>query len=130
MSYYFSKTIKDKNFEEVVDLVSKELQKEGFGIITDIDVQATFKKKLDIDFRKYRILGACNPHFAHEALNIEDQIGVFLPCNVVVEEYENGDIEVVAVDPVASMMSVNNDALEEQAMTIQHKLTNVISHLE
>jgi len=130
MCYYFSKTIKDKTFEEVIDLVTEELKKEGFGIITDIDVQATFKKKLDLDFRKYRILGACNPHFAYEALTLEDQIGVFLPCNVVVEEYENGDIEVIAVDPVASMISVKNDALAEQAMTVQHKLTNFLSHLE
>jgi uncharacterized protein (DUF302 family) len=129
MSYYFNKVLKGKNFEEAIEQVTAELKKEGFGVLTEIDIKSTLKKKLDVDFKKYKILGACNPHFAHQALQNEDKIGLFLPCNVIVEEHENGTIEVSVVDPIASMMSVENDALGDIAVQIQAKLKNVITHL-
>jgi len=129
MSYYFTKTLDNISFDDAIEKVTEELQKEGFGVLTEIDVQATFKKKLDIDFKKYRILGACNPNFAHKALSSEDKIGVFLPCNVVVEENDNKQIEVSAVDPVASMMSVKNNDLGDVAMEVQNRLKKVIDSL-
>lgn len=129
MSYFFNKILKGKSFEQAIELVTAELKKEGFGVLTEIDVKETLKKKIDVDFKKYKILGACNPHFAHKALLGEDKIGVFLPCNVIVEEHENGDVEVSAVDPVASMMAVKNDALGSVAMEVQQKLKNVIANL-
>ncbi|MDH5382816.1 MAG: DUF302 domain-containing protein [Cyclobacteriaceae bacterium] len=129
MEYYFSKVLKGREMEEVLSAVGEELKKEGFGILTDIDVKATFKKKLDIDFRNYRILGACNPNFAHKAISAEPNIGVFLPCNVVVQEVENGDIHVSAVDPVASMMSVENDSLGDIANEVRTRLKKVIEQL-
>jgi uncharacterized protein (DUF302 family) len=129
MKYYFNKVLKGKSFEETIELVTAELKKEGFGIVTEIDMKETLKKKIDVDFKKYKILGACNPHFAHKALQSEDKIGVFLPCNVIVEEQENGDVEVSAVDPVASMISVKNEALAEMALEVQQKLKKVISSL-
>lgn len=129
MSYYFKTTISGKDFDDVIEQVTGELSKEGFGVLTEIDVQATLKKKLDIDFKKYRILGACNPPSAHKAISSEDKIGVFLPCNVVVTENESGDVDVAAVDPVASMMAVDNDALSEVATDIQGRLKRVIESL-
>jgi uncharacterized protein (DUF302 family) len=129
MSYYFNKTVKSKNFNEAVEQVTSELKNEGFGVLTEIDVQATLKKKIDADFKKYKILGACNPQYAYKALQYEDKIGVFLPCNIVVEEHENGDIEVSAVDPIASMIAVRNAALGEIALEIQQKLSRVIDNL-
>jgi uncharacterized protein (DUF302 family) len=126
MNYYFTTTLKGTSFNDAIEVVSEELKKEGFGILTEIDVTQTFKKKLDVDFKKYRILGACNPNFAHKAITHEDKIGVFLPCNVVVEENEDGDIEVSAVDPVASMMSVENPDLGDIANEIRSKLKRVI----
>jgi len=128
MSYYFSKTI-DTNFDNAITRVTEELKKEGFGILTEIDVKETFKKKLDVDFRKYRILGACNPNFAFEAIKAEDKIGTMLPCNVVVQELEDGKIEVTAVDPVASMMAIKNDALGSVAGSVRDKLSRVIQNL-
>jgi uncharacterized protein (DUF302 family) len=128
MGYYFSQTLKGKKFEEAIELVTNELKKEGFGVLTEIDVQATLKKKLDVDFKKYKILGACNPTFANKALQCEDKIGVFLPCNVVVEENSNGDVEVSAVDPIASMIAVKNDSLNTIASEIQQKLIRVINN--
>lgn len=128
MSYYFSKTI-DTNFDDAVTRVTEELKKEGFGVLTEIDVKETFKKKLDVDFRKYRILGACNPNFAFEAIKAEDKIGTMLPCNVIVQEHENGKIEVTAVDPVASMMTIKNDALGSVASSVRDKLSRVIQNL-
>jgi uncharacterized protein (DUF302 family) len=128
MSYYFSKTVTD-DFDTAIEKVTNELKKEGFGVLTQIDVQDTLKKKLDVDFRKYRILGACNPTFAHEALIAEDKIGAMLPCNVVVQEHENGEVEISAVDPVASMMAVNNDALGHVAAQVREKLKSVIDQL-
>ncbi len=129
MKYYNSKTLENVSFEEAIEKVTEELKKEGFGVLTEINVTETLKNKIDVDFKKYRILGACNPHFAHKALTAEDKIGVFLPCNVIVEEHENGDVEVSAVDPIASMMSVDNDSLGGIATEVQQKLKSVIESL-
>jgi uncharacterized protein (DUF302 family) len=129
MSYSISKILKGKDFEEATEQVTVELKKEGFGVLTEIDIKETLKKKLDVDFRKYKILGACNPQFAYKALQSEDKIGVFLPCNVVLQEHANGEIEVSAVDPIASMGSVKNTDLEGIAKEVQQKLTRAISNL-
>ena len=128
MSYYFSKTV-NKNFDEATEHVTEELKKEGFGVLTQIDVQDTLKKKLDVDFKKYRILGACNPNLAYQALQSEDKIGTMLPCNVIVEENTDGTVEVSAVDPVASMSGVRNDSLGGVAMQVRGKLQKVINNL-
>jgi len=128
MSYYFAKTL-DMPFEAAMDKVTAELKKEGFGILTQIDVQETLKKKLDVDFRKYYILGTCNPPFAHRALQSERMIGLMLPCNVVVQEVEGGKTEVSAVDPIASMQAVQNSELLEVAEEVQVKLKKVIASL-
>jgi uncharacterized protein (DUF302 family) len=128
MSYYFTKII-DASFDEAIDMVTKELKDEGFGILTEIDVKETFKKKLDIDFRKYRILGACNPKMAHQAISAESKIGTMLPCNVIVQETEDGKIEISAVDPVASMSAVENDKLGGIAQEVRSKLKAVIDRL-
>ncbi len=125
MSYYFSKTV-NLAFDKVITAVTEELKKEGFGILTDIDVKATLKKKLDVEFRNYRILGACNPPFAYKALQSEDKIGVMLPCNVIVQEISAGKVEVTAIDPLASMQSVENPALQAIAAEISNKLKKVI----
>eukprot|EP00764_Aduncisulcus_paluster_P009268 gnl/Carplike_NY0171/3065_a4118_465.p1 GENE.gnl/Carplike_NY0171/3065_a4118_465~~gnl/Carplike_NY0171/3065_a4118_465.p1 ORF type:complete len:131 (-),score=11.82 gnl/Carplike_NY0171/3065_a4118_465:62-454(-) len=129
MSYYFSKVVAGKSFEEATELVTDELKKEGFGVLSEINVGETLKKKLDVDFKKYKILGACSPKHAYQALTAEDKIGVFLPCNVIVEENESGDVEVSAVDPVASMSSVQNESLGGVATEIQQKLKKVIENL-
>jgi len=129
MSYYFNKIVQSKNFDEVIDQTTAVLKTEGFGVLTEIDIQKAFKEKIDVDFKKYRILGACNPHFAHKALLAEDKVGVFLPCNVIVEEHENGDIEVSAVDPIASMSAVQNESLGGLAMEVQEKMKRVIEKL-
>ena len=129
MSYYFNKILKDKSFEEAIEQVTNELKKEGFGILTEIDLQKTLKNKLDVDLRKYKILGACNPHFAFKALQSENKIGVFLPCNVIVQEHENKDIEVSVVDPIASMIAVENEDLGAMANEVQQKLKRVIKNL-
>lgn len=129
MNYHKSVTQEGKSFEEVIEAVTEALKTEGFGVLTDIDVSATFKKKLDLDFKKYRILGACNPHFAHKAISSENKIGVFLPCNVVVQQHEDGSIEVSAVDPMASMMSVDNEELGALASEVNAKLDKVIAQL-
>ena len=128
MQYYFDKRI-ETSFDEAIEKVTEELKKEGFGILTDIDVQTTLKKKLDVSFRKYRILGACNPHFAYQALQKESRIGTMLPCSVIVQETEEGDIEVAAVDPLASMQAVQNPMLEDIAKQVQAKLRRVIDSL-
>jgi uncharacterized protein (DUF302 family) len=128
MSYYFSKQI-DLSFEDAIDRVTEELKKEGFGILTEIDVKATLKKKLDVDFKKYQILGACNPPFAYEALKSENMIGTMLPCNVIVQETDGGKTEVSAVDPVSSMQAVDNPKLSEIANKIQQKLKTVINNI-
>ncbi|AMC10943.1 hypothetical protein Lupro_06645 [Lutibacter profundi] len=129
MNYYFSTTLKNSSFEDVKEKVTEALKQEGFGVLTNIDVKATLKKKIDVDFRPYEILGACNPHFAHKALLAEDKIGIMLPCNVIVEEVKNGDIIVSAVDPIASMGAVENNSLEDIAKEVQQKLKRVIDSL-
>lgn len=129
MSYCFTVTLAQVSFNDAVAKVTAELQKEGFGVLTDIDVQSTLKKKLDKDIKQYRILGACNPPFAYKSLTAESKIGVFLPCNVVVEENEDGTVDVSAVDPIASMMAVGNPALEEIATEVQLKLKRVVGNL-
>lgn len=129
MSYYFNTVLENVDFDGAISKVSEELKKEGFGVLTEIDVKATLKKKIDVDFKKYKILGACNPGFAYKALQSEDKIGVFLPCNVVVEENEDGQIEVSAVDPVKSMSSVENEALGGVASQVREKLQRVIQNL-
>lgn len=128
MNYYFSKTV-NEDFDTAIEKVTEELKKEGFGILTQIDIKETLKKKLDVDFKKYRILGACNPKFAYEALKAEDKIGTMLPCNVIVQEHENGKVEISAVDPVASMMAVKNDSLGNVATQVREKLNRVINNL-
>ena len=125
MKYYNGKEV-SMSFEEAIEKVTEELKHEGFGVLTEIDVQATFKEKLDVDFKKYRILGACNPSYAYKALQYEDKIGTMLPCNVVVEEHEDGTVEVSAVNPKASMMAVDNAGLALIANEIEKKLQNVI----
>lgn len=125
MSYYFSRTI-ETDFEDAVARVREALKKEGFGVLTEIDVKATLKKKLDADFRNYLILGACNPPFAYKALLAEDKIGTMLPCNVVVQEISGGSIEVAAIDPAASMQAVHNPDLEGIAGEVREKLKSVV----
>src|SRR5690554_4179063 len=127
MKYYIEKTT-EYGFDKAIKIVTEELKKEGFGVLTEIDVQATLKKKLDVDFKKYQILGACNPPFAHEALKAENKIGAMLPCNVIVQELDNGKTEVAAVDPVASMQAVENDELSDIANEIRAKLEKVIEN--
>ena len=128
MAYYFSKTL-DISFEDTIRKVTDELKKEGFGILTNIDVRQTLKEKLNVDFRKYRILGACNPSFAYKALQSENKIGTMLPCNVVVQDLGDGKVEVAAIDPVASMQAVTNQDLGEIAGQVQSKLRRVIDNL-
>lgn len=128
MTYYVSKTL-DLPFDEAITRVIEELQKEGFGVLTEIDVRATLKKKLGADFRNYRILGACNPPAAFQALKAEDKIGTMLPCNVIVQEIAAGMVEVAAIDPVASMQAVDNPALGGLATEIQAKLKRVVDNL-
>ena len=128
MSYYFSKTL-DLPFDDAIVRVTEELKKEGFGVMTDIDVRATMKKKLDVDFRNYRILGACNPPFAHQALLAEDKIGTMLPCNVIVQEHAPGVVEVAAIDPVASMAAVDNPQLGAVGMEVRARLQRVVESL-
>lgn len=128
MGYYFSKTIND-SFENAIVKVTEALKAEGFGILTEIDLKATLKKKLDVDFYNYTILGACNPPFAYKALLAEDKIGTMLPCNLIVQEKVKGQIEVSAVDPAASMQAVENAALGEIATEIRDRLQKVISSL-
>ena len=125
MSYYFTTT----TYEEAIDKVTSELKKEGFGIMTEIDVKETLKKKLGVDFRRYKILGACNPPFAYQALLAEDKIGLMLPCNVIVQETPDGSVEVSAIDPRASMQAVDNPALGEIATQIRAKIQIVLNNI-
>ena len=128
MAYYFSKTLQT-TFDDAVARVTEELKKEGFGILTDIDVKETVKKKLNVDFRKYRILGACNPPFAYQALQTEDKIGTMLPCNVIVQEIPAVGVEIAAVDPVASMQAIENPKLAEIAGRVRAKLRDVVERI-
>ena len=129
MSYYFSTTL-DVPFEKAIETTTAALKEEGFGVLTEIDIKATLKKKLDVDFKKYQILGACNPPLAHKALSAEEHIGLMLPCNVIVQEREDGKVEVAAVDPVASMQAVENDSLGEVAQKVRELLKKVIDNLD
>ena len=128
MSYHFSKKV-DLSFDDAIEKVTGLLKDEGFGIITEIDVKKTLKEKIDADFRNYRILGACNPVFAHKALQMDDKIGVLLPCNVVVQQCEDGLIEVTTFNPIKAMPITSNPVIEEMANEVECKLTNVINKL-
>lgn len=128
MKYYYN-TILNTDFDTAITKVTEGLKAVGFGILTEIDVKETLKKKLDVDFKKYRILGACNPPYAHKALLAEDKIGTMLPCNVIVQEIEAGKVEVAAINPMASMQAVENETLGEIAHEISDKLQNVIRGL-
>jgi len=129
MNYYFKTVLTNISFEEAIDKTIDALKKEEFGVLTEIDLKATFKKKLDVDFYNYKILGACNAPFAYKALQAEDKIGTMLPCNVIVQEREPGRIEVSAVDPMASMVSVQNESLGNIADEVRDKLKRVIESL-
>jgi uncharacterized protein (DUF302 family) len=126
MKYYIAKTVKG-DFTAVVERAIEALKAEGFGVLTDIDVKATMKKKLDLDFRDYRILGACNPPLAHEALTADDKIGTMLPCNVIVQDLGGGQVEVAAIDPAISMAQVGNATLQTIADSVTGKLARVIA---
>lgn len=128
VAYYFSKKV-NTSFDQAIARVTDELKKEGFGVLTEIDVKSTLKKKLDVDFPNYRILGACNPHFAHKALQVEDKIGTMLPCNVIVRQVGEHEVEVAAVDPIASMQAVQNLKLADVAHEVQSRLRKVIDSL-
>ena len=128
MSYHFSKRL-DVPFDQAVSRVTEVLKREGFGLLTDIDVSATLKAKLGQDFRPYKILGACNPQLAHRALQLEDKIGTMLPCNVIVQQHADGGVEVSAVDPVASMQAIGNPGLAEVAKEVQARLKRVVEGL-
>ncbi len=126
--YYFTKTI-EMPFDQATEHVTEALKQEGFGVLTEIDVKATLKKKLDVDFRPYRILGACNPQFAYQALQAEDKIGTMLPCNVIVQDAGDGRTEVAAVDPIASMQAVENEQLGVIAAEVRKRLRRVVDSL-
>ncbi len=128
MDYYFSKTI-GGSFENAIQKVTDALKTEGFGVLTEIDIKATLKKKLDVEFYNYKILGACNPSFAYKALQAEDKIGLMLPCNVIIQEKVPGEIEVSTVDPVASMQAVQNPLLTDIAEEVRQKMKRVIENL-
>jgi uncharacterized protein (DUF302 family) len=127
-NYGFTKIV-NLGYEETIEKVTDELTKEGFGVLTEIDVKATLKKKLDVDFRPYKILGACNPSFAYKALQTEEQIGLLLPCNVIVYVNDKKETVVATINPIVSMQAVKNDKLGEVAKTIQDKLKNVINNI-
>lgn len=128
MNYYNSRIL-NTSFDEAITRVSAELGKEGFGILTEIDVKETLKKKLDVDFRKYRILGACNPPLAYKALQTEENIGVMLPCNVIIQERSDGKVQVSAINPMESMKSVGNPKLNDVAQEVSSRLQRVINNL-
>ena len=129
MDYYFSTQLKNSTFDEAISKTKEALKLEGFGVLTEIDMKATLKKKLDVDFYNYTILGACNPSLAYKALEAEDKIGTMLPCNVILQEKEKNTIEIAAVDPAASMQAVRNDALITVAETVREKLKKVIQNI-
>lgn len=129
MDYYFKKELHNIGFEQAIAQTTEALKKEGFGVLTEIDIKATLKKKLDVDFRNYKILGACNPEFAYKALLAEDTIGTMLPCNVILQEKHTGSIEISAVDPAASMQAVENDSLNVIAGEVRDKLKRMIESL-
>jgi len=126
MEYYLTKKVSG-DFDELIEKIIELLAEHGFGIITRIDVDQTFKNKLDVDFRRYKILGACNPRFAHEALLTEDKIGVMLPCNVIIQEHEDGSIEVSAINPANSVGMLNNPGLNNFAEHVKNILQDVLN---
>lgn len=128
MKYYISKSL-STSFDKAVDMVTESLKKEGFGVLTEINIQDKMKEKLGVDFRKYLILGACNPQYAYKALQQEDKIGTMLPCSVILQELGDQQIEVAAIDPIASMMAVENPNLSDIATEIKQKLERVINSL-
>jgi len=128
MKYYISKKI-STDFDQAVLLVIESLKKEGFGVLTEINIQEKLKVKLNVDFRKYKILGACNPAYAYKALQMEDKVGTMLPCSVIVQELGDNEIEVAAVDPIASMMAIENPDLAGIAGEIKQKLERAIASL-
>lgn len=129
MNYYFSKTLNEP-FATVKERTLESLKKQGFGVLTEIDIQATLKNKIDADFHRYEILGACNPKLAYQALQAEDKIGTMLPCNLIIQQkQENGPIEVAAVNPIASMQSVENPSLQPIASEVETKLKTVIEQI-
>lgn len=128
MNYHFSKKLA-LPFDEAIEETTAALKNEGFGVLTEIDIKSTLKEKLDVDYKKYHILGACNPPMAYEALKAEDHIGLMLPCNVIVQEHENGDVEVSAVDPIASMQAIENEELQDVAEEVRYLLKKVIDNL-
>lgn len=129
MEFFIAKKFPNSSFSEMDAKVREELKKEGFGVITEIDLKKTFKEKIDVDFRNYTIIGACNPSFAYKALQAEDKIGIMLPCNVVIQETKSGDIEVLAFDPASVMMSMDNPELEQLSAEVREKLTRVLENL-
>jgi uncharacterized protein (DUF302 family) len=129
MNYYIARTIKNTTIAQIRPKVEEELKKEGFGVLTEIDIQATMKKKLDKEYLPHIILGACNPVYADKVLSVEPQISTMLPCNVTLRELGNGDVEVAAVDPLGAMSAVDNKAIEHLAVEIQTKLKNVINNI-
>jgi uncharacterized protein (DUF302 family) len=129
MNYYYTTQLHNITFDDAVQKVTEQLQKEGFGVLTEIDMKATLKKKLDVDFYNYKILGACNAPFAYKALQNEDKIGTMLPCNIIVQEKLYGTIEVSAVNPIESMKAIKNEALGFIATEVNTKLKNVIESL-
>lgn len=126
MKYYIAKTASGK-FSAIVERAIEALKAEGFGVLTDIDIKATMKKKLDIEFRDYRILGACNPPLAHQALTADDKIGTMLPCNVIVQDLGGGKIEVAAINPAISMEHAGNPTLQAIAKSVTDKLRRVVA---
>jgi uncharacterized protein (DUF302 family) len=128
MSYYFSKKFQG-TFDEIYVRTLASLKREEFGVLTEIDVRATLEKKMDIDFRKYRILGACNPAFAYKALQAEDKIGTMLPCNVIIQELGKGEVEVAAIDPIASMQAIENETLMLIAQQVRKKMFDVVENV-
>lgn len=128
MNYHFSKKL-DVPFDEAIEVTTAALKEEGFGVLTEIDIKSTLKEKLDVDYKKYHILGACNPPMAYEALKAEDHIGLMLPCNIIVQEHDNGDVEVSAVDPIASMQAIENEELQDVAEEVRYLLKKVVDEL-
>ena len=128
MDYYYSR-VYSGDFEDILAQTVEALKQEGFGILTEIDVQAILKEKLDVDFRRYRILGACNPKFANQALQTEDKIGIMLPCNVIVQEIADKEVEVAVVNPAEAMAGVRNPNLEPLAATVGNLLEKVLSRI-
>ncbi len=129
MNYYFNKTLTNLSFDEAIEKVTAELKKEGFGVLARIDMHHTLKEKIGVEFRNYTILEACNPPFAHKSLLAEDKIGIMLPCNIVVQDAGEGQIEVAVVNPVSAMQAVNNPKMDDIAKEIQGKLKNVLSNI-